>query len=91
VALAALPASAGNAAASATLAALKSFGVALGSEIAPSDDPLAFAERTKEADSIDVLSEEFDAALTAFLDAPDDSAPEDRSDGSDGPTGPAST
>jgi putative hydrolase len=31
------------------------------------DDPLAFAERTKAADSIDVLSDEFDAALAAFL------------------------
>ncbi len=47
------------------------------------DDPLAFAERTKEADSIDVLSDEFDAALSAFLDEP--------GDGSDGPSGSPST
>ncbi len=47
------------------------------------DDPLAFAERTKEADNIDVLSDEFDAALTAFLDETDGE--------SDGPTGPTST
>ncbi len=32
------------------------------------DDPLAFAQRTKEADDVDISSEEFDAALTALLD-----------------------
>ncbi|MBA2561080.1 MAG: zinc-dependent metalloprotease [Propionibacteriales bacterium] len=32
------------------------------------DDPLAFAERTREADEIDVDSAEFDAQLTALLD-----------------------
>jgi putative hydrolase len=31
------------------------------------DDPLAYAERMKEADSLDVESEEFDAALAKFL------------------------
>ncbi len=31
------------------------------------DDPLAFAQRTKEADSIDTESDAFDAALSAFL------------------------
>jgi putative hydrolase len=34
------------------------------------DDPLGFASRTREADSIDVLSEEFDAQLAALLDGP---------------------
>jgi putative hydrolase len=33
------------------------------------DDPLAFAQRTKEADDIDISSEEFDAALTALLES----------------------
>ena len=32
------------------------------------DDPLAFAQRTKEADDIDIESTEFDAALAALLD-----------------------
>lgn len=32
------------------------------------DDPLAFAQRTREADDIDVESEEFEAQLTALLD-----------------------
>jgi putative hydrolase len=32
------------------------------------DDPLAFAQRTKEADELDVESPEFDAALAALLD-----------------------
>ncbi len=32
------------------------------------DDPLGFAERTKEADALDVDSPEFDAALSALLD-----------------------
>ena len=36
------------------------------------DDPLAYAERTKEADSLDVESEEFDAALAKFLDESSD-------------------
>jgi hypothetical protein len=31
------------------------------------DDPLAFAERTREADNIDVNSDEFDAELNALL------------------------
>lgn len=34
------------------------------------DDPMGFAARTREADAIDVESPEFDAALTALLDAP---------------------
>ncbi len=59
------------------------------------DDPLSFAERTKEADSIDVLSDEFDAALSAFLDETDGesdgSAGADDAGGPDGPSGPAST
>ncbi|MGA9346866.1 MAG: zinc-dependent metalloprotease [Nocardioidaceae bacterium] len=59
------------------------------------DDPLSFAERTKEADSIDVLSDEFDAALTAFLDKPDGEsegpAGADDPGGSEGPNGPTST
>jgi putative hydrolase len=33
------------------------------------DDPLAFAQRTKAADDIDISSDEFDAALTALLDS----------------------
>lgn len=33
------------------------------------DDPLAYAQRTREADEIDIESVEFDAALTALLDA----------------------
>ncbi len=32
------------------------------------DDPLAFAERSKEADALDIESPEFDAALNALLD-----------------------
>jgi putative hydrolase len=40
------------------------------------DDPLAFAQRTKEADDVDVSSEEFDAALAALLDAAGDEASE---------------
>ncbi len=39
------------------------------------DDPLAFAERTREADDVDVDSAAFDAALTALL-TDDDSATE---------------
>jgi len=41
------------------------------------DDPLAFAERTKEADRIDVDSADFDAGLAALLDKPGDSGDED--------------
>jgi putative hydrolase len=41
------------------------------------DDPLGYAERTKEADTIDTESEEFDAALAAFL---DDGGPSDCED-----------
>jgi putative hydrolase len=50
------------------------------------DDPLAYAERTKEADSLDVDSEEFDAALAKFLDessadgSGDEAAPESGDD-----------
>ena len=47
------------------------------------DDPLAFAQRTKEADAIDVLSDEFDAALAAFLEDEKGTA-EDADGGSDG-------
>ena len=36
------------------------------------DDPLAFAERTKEADTLDIDSPEFDAALAALLEPPGD-------------------
>jgi hypothetical protein len=32
------------------------------------DDPLAFAQRTKAADDIDISSPDFDAALSALLD-----------------------
>ncbi len=39
------------------------------------DDPMAFAARTKEADSIDIESPEFDAALEAMLSS--DSSPAD--------------
>ncbi|MGI8888035.1 MAG: zinc-dependent metalloprotease [Nocardioidaceae bacterium] len=57
------------------------------------DDPLAFAERTREADDLDVDSPEFDAQLAAMiegeLDASDTPAddvvePSDHSNGSDG-------
>ena len=48
------------------------------------DDPLAFAQRTKEADELDVESPEFDAALAALLapDGPD--AGEDTGESTDG-------
>ena len=46
------------------------------------DDPLAYAERTKEADSLDVESEEFDAALAKFLDESSDESGSDDSEGS---------
>jgi putative hydrolase len=47
------------------------------------DDPLAFAQRTKEADDIDISSDEFDAALTALLESePTDDAPDTGDDGS---------
>ncbi|MDX6366611.1 MAG: hypothetical protein QOK30_1687, partial [Nocardioidaceae bacterium] len=55
------------------------------------DDPLAFAERTKEADDIDVQSPEFDAQLVALLqqDATDRSSaagrPDDASGVAEGP------
>ncbi len=39
------------------------------------DDPLAFAERTKEADALDIESPEFDAALAALLEPPADADP----------------
>ncbi|MEP6665522.1 MAG: zinc-dependent metalloprotease [Nocardioidaceae bacterium] len=45
------------------------------------DDPLAFAERTREADKIDIASEDFDAALSALLD--EETGKEH--DGDDGP------
>jgi putative hydrolase len=50
------------------------------------DDPLAFAERTKEADDIDVQSPEFDAQLAALLqqDATDSSSAADRPDDASG-------
>jgi putative hydrolase len=59
------------------------------------DDPLAFAERTKEADDIDVQSPEFDAQLAALLqqDAGDSDSsgvvegPGDASASADGPSG----
>ena len=44
------------------------------------DDPLAYAARTREADSIDVESAEFDAALAALLD-------QDGAAGAEGPGG----
>ncbi len=40
------------------------------------DDPLAFAERTREADDLDVDSEAFDDALAAFLDQANGSDPD---------------
>ncbi len=58
------------------------------------DDPLSFAERTKEADNLDVESAEFDAALSSLLDdasresgtteLPTDDAAGDEPDGSRG-------
>ncbi len=51
------------------------------------DDPLAFAERTKEADDLDVDSAAFDEALAAFLDDADQPEPtagdEETEDGPD--------
>ncbi len=44
------------------------------------DDPLGFAQRTREADELDVDSAEFDAALTALLDG-DEGGDDDPSDG----------
>jgi hypothetical protein len=46
------------------------------------DDPMGFAARTREADSIDIESAEFDAALTALLDEPADT---DAPEGTDAP------
>jgi putative hydrolase len=59
------------------------------------DDPLAFAQRTRAADDVDISSPEFDAALAALLDeggANDDRGERDPGDGSDpdGPDGPDS-
>ena len=53
------------------------------------DDPLAYASRTREADSLDVESAEFDAALTALLegDRPDSDAPGSAAAGEPGETG----
>ncbi len=51
------------------------------------DDPLAYAARTREADDLDVLSDEFDAQLSALLDGggpTGDGSPGDGSTG-DGP------
>ena len=45
------------------------------------DDPLAFAERTKEADDIDVDSPEFEAGLEALLGGP---APDEADEGESG-------
>ncbi len=60
------------------------------------DDPLSYAARTKEADSVDTESPEFDAALAALLDqsdpepdAPEDAGPHGAADiDDDNPAGP---
>jgi len=44
--------------------------------------PRSGTERTKEADSLDVESEEFDAALAKFLDESSDESGSDDSEGS---------
>jgi hypothetical protein len=45
------------------------------------DDPLSFAQRTKEADLIDTESPEFDAALAALIgEATDETEPGDEPD-----------
>ena len=59
------------------------------------DDPLAFAQRTRAADDVDISSPEFDAALAALLDegttpggAAEHGGPDDESDGSAGHDSP---
>lgn len=51
------------------------------------DDPLAYSERTKAADDIDVESEAFDAALNALLNEGDSKA-DGEGDGDDDPDSP---
>jgi putative hydrolase len=63
------------------------------------DDPLAFAQRTRAADDVDISSPEFDAALAALLDEgttaggpadngePDDESDDVAGDDSSGPSG----
>jgi hypothetical protein len=52
------------------------------------DDPLAYSQRTRAADDVDVESEEFDAALAALLDEAASDPDDDGSAAGDDPEAP---